>query len=100
MGGPASQVTFLKKGIRFSRVKVDMTWFGLALGERCWGGGGGSGSSDSKPTTSMSMATHRYRHIHTVTYGTQQSKYKESEYVDLLKNNVCIHFHNENTKAF
>lgn len=59
-----SEVTFLKKGIRFSRVKVDMTWFGLALGERCRGGGGGSGSSDSKPTTSMSMATHRYRHTY------------------------------------
>lgn len=87
-GGPASQVTFLKKGIRFSRVKVDMTWFGLALGERCWGGGGGggggSGSSDSKPTMSMSMATHRYRHIHTVKYGTRQTKCNDLKYVDLI----------------
>lgn len=63
--GGVVQFTFLKKGIRFSFAKGDMTVFGLALGERRLTGS--SLSSGSKPVASMSMATHtdRRQHHHT-----------------------------------
>lgn len=66
-------VTFLKKGIRFSFARGDMTVFGLALGERWLAGS--SLSSGSKPVASMSMATHTYTHTDkaTVTHGRPQS---------------------------
>lgn len=56
-GSPA--FTFLKKAIRFSFARGDMTVFGLALGERRLTGG--SCSSGSKSVASMSMATHTDR---------------------------------------
>ena len=63
--GGIVQFTFLKKGIRFSFARGDMTVFGLALGERRLTGS--SLSSGSKPVASMSMATHtdRQEHHHT-----------------------------------
>lgn len=64
--GGVVRFTFLKKGIRFSFAKGDMTVFGLALGERRLTGS--SLSSGSKPVASMSMATHtdRQQHHHRV----------------------------------
>lgn len=56
-GSPA--FTFLKKAIRFSFARGDVTVFGLALGERRLTGS--SCSSGSKSVASMSMATHTDR---------------------------------------
>lgn len=56
-GFGSPKFTFLKKGIRFSFARGDMTVFGLALGERRLTGS--SFSSGSKSVASMSMATHR-----------------------------------------
>lgn len=61
-GGGSPEFTFLKKGIRFSFARGDMTVFGLALGERRLTGS--SLSSGSKPVASMSMATHTDRQEH------------------------------------
>lgn len=68
---PSACFTFLKKGIRFSRAKGDITVFGLTLGERWWGGG--SLSSRSNPAASMSTATYTYINTHTCTYEPQQN---------------------------
>lgn len=57
LGSPG--FTFLKKGIRFSFARGDMTVFGLALGERRLTGT--SLSSGSKSVASMSRATHTDR---------------------------------------
>lgn len=64
-GRVVQKFTFLKKGIRFSFARGDMTVFGLALGERRLTGS--SLSSGSKSVASMSMATHtdRREHHHT-----------------------------------
>lgn len=61
-GRGSPEFTFLKKGIRFSFARGDMTVFGLALGERRLTGS--SLSSGSKPVASMSMATHTDRQEH------------------------------------
>lgn len=68
MGSP--DFTFLKKGIRFSFARGDMTVFGLALVERRLLTGS-SLSSGSKSVASMSMATHtdRQDHHHTDEHG-------------------------------
>lgn len=58
-GGVSPAFTFLKKAIRFSFARGDMTVFGLALGERRLTGS--SCSSGSKSVASMSMATHTDR---------------------------------------
>lgn len=50
-------VTFLKKGIRFSLEWGDVTLFALGLGERWFAGI--SFSSASKPVASMSTAIYR-----------------------------------------
>lgn len=57
--GLSPAFTFLKKAIRFSFARGDMTVFGLALGERRLTGS--SCSSGSKSVASMSMATHTDR---------------------------------------
>lgn len=57
--GLSPAFTFLKKAIRFSFARGDMTVFGLALGERRLTGS--SCSSGSKSVASMSRATHTDR---------------------------------------